>query len=182
MYCLQITSFIVVCWLGPSRMLLSCWPPLRPVTHYWKCCNDMCGTVLYYISSLWAHQTLCAMPRTKRPIKVVKPLSSITLTPVVFLVCLSGVCQSVLWTVWDKSDVSVLPRGWMFSSVSPNKASPCPCCVRAVQREADSGTFPQIQAPLPGLGNASRPLYLLLSGKPMVCGFCLGSACYIQTT
>lgn len=61
--CLQLMSFVVVCWLGPSRMLLSCWPPRCPVTHYWKCCNHTFSTVLLYVAIL-SPRSLCPVPCT----------------------------------------------------------------------------------------------------------------------
>lgn len=161
-------------------MLLSCWPPLCPVTHYWKCCNDMCSTVVFYM----------AIPSPHRPflhyvqclvlnVRAVRLLSSITQSSWCVLicfeyVCLSGICLSVLWTILDKSYVSALPWGWMSLYISPNKASLCPCWSGQCN---GFHIFPRFR-----LSHLSCPLHLLLSGKPMVCGFCLGSVCYIQTS
>lgn len=84
-------------------------------------------------------------------------------------------------TYQDKSDVLLLPRGWVFSASSENKASLCPCWVREFQGRLPP-QLPQIQAPSAGLGNPGHLFHLLLSGKPMFCGFCLGCQGYIQTT
>lgn len=37
-------------WSGSSWMLLSCWPPLRFVTHYWNCWDHTVWAVFSYMA------------------------------------------------------------------------------------------------------------------------------------
>lgn len=71
-------SFAVVFWLGPSRMLLSCWPPLCSVTQHWKCFNNMGSTLLHFMAMLWPFSliTTLTMHCTNSSVKWVKSLST----------------------------------------------------------------------------------------------------------
>lgn len=142
--CLQIVSFVVVFWLDSSRMLLSCWPPLRPVTHYWKCCNHTVSAGQFSPHGRYHPQTLKHHVQ-RHALNVTSERSDHFLLE--GILCVSAVLKWVLevclicvivrcffgQTFLDKSDVLLLPRGWVFSASSPNKASLCPCWVREFQ-------------------------------------------------
>lgn len=148
---------------------LSCHTLLEVLSSDSMCCS------LLAIFDLRMLLTLCSVPCTKHHIKVVKSSSSIIVTQCsysvlivfgVYLVYVTVRCYSFL----DNRDPIVLPGSFVFSK-------------QYLPLSLQSGRLPlyllQIQAPSPRLGNSGHPLHLLLSGKPMVCGFCLGSMCYI---
>lgn len=85
------------------------------------------------------------------------------------------VCQPVMESLSDKTDVSELQGSWMFHRVSQNTTSHH--CVVSWQ---EGGGLHILQGPSAGPGKTpSGPPHLLQYGKPMVCGFCSG---YIQAT
>ena len=114
------------------------------------------------------------MPCTKFHIKLVKLLCTITLTLCSnkFWVCMlyECVCQSVLWAISDKSDVSVLPGGCLFSSGSPNK--PSQSHVLSVQSKGGwLRIFPRFRPPLPGWETQPAPFTCSWAGSPWSVGF-----------
>lgn len=148
-----------------------------------------CHTLLevLYMSSPWALLQLCTMPCTKHHNKVVKSISSITVTQCSCCVLIHFwcICKVFVSQCCELSEIRVMCQCCPGAECSCLFLQTKPPCVPVQSGQCKGGwlhIFPQIQAPLLGLGNTSRPLHLLLSGKPMVCGFCLGFVHYIQTT
>lgn len=144
-------SFVVVFWLGPSRMLLSCWPFLWPVTHHWKCCSNIHSTLLY-MDFLWPILSSNNIHNannnnTSSETGQIALYYNATLIICLLIVCCTCFCQPVLWSIPDKTGVSVLPVGWMFRRVSTNKTSQHHVLSRLFWRGRLTPHLLKIQAP-----------------------------------